>query len=120
MLDKCRATLAGQNGEYHFNCPIDQYFLSFTGIDPEALKAEVAKGLGDGEVLDWIQANTKRIPSEIAQWSSFMESAPPSTNDARAFISETIAAAGGGSRRDIGTWFDFLDLDDHITFGGKA
>jgi hypothetical protein len=23
-------------------------------------------------------------------------------------------------REDIYTWFDYLDLDDHCTFGGKA
>ncbi len=23
-------------------------------------------------------------------------------------------------REDIHTWFDYLDLDDHCTFGGKA
>jgi hypothetical protein len=24
------------------------------------------------------------------------------------------------TREDVKTWFDLLDLDDHITFGGKA
>jgi hypothetical protein len=24
------------------------------------------------------------------------------------------------TRRDIKGWFDLLDLDDHVTFGGKA
>jgi len=28
LIDKCRATLAGKNGEYHFNCPLDQRVLS--------------------------------------------------------------------------------------------
>ena len=23
------------------------------------------------------------------------------------------------TRDDVKTWFDYLDLDDHITFGGK-
>jgi hypothetical protein len=23
-------------------------------------------------------------------------------------------------REDVKTWFDYLDLDDHVTFGGKA
>ena len=33
MLDKCRAVLAGTAGEYHFDCPLDNQFLGFTGID---------------------------------------------------------------------------------------
>src|SRR3546814_15025784 len=30
VLDKCRATIAGKNGEYNFNCPLDQRFFAFT------------------------------------------------------------------------------------------
>ena len=57
MLDKGRATLAGKNGEYHYACPLDQRFLEFAGIDPEALKMELGKG--DGEILEWVQKNAK-------------------------------------------------------------
>lgn len=35
MIDKCRAALAGKNGEYHYNCPLDAQFLTFAGIDAE-------------------------------------------------------------------------------------
>lgn len=24
------------------------------------------------------------------------------------------------TREDVKTWFDYLDLDDHVSFGGKA
>ncbi|MCF6310829.1 MAG: DUF5069 domain-containing protein [Verrucomicrobiales bacterium] len=43
MLDKCRAELAGTNGDYNYNCTLDQRFFVFTGINADALKAEVAK-----------------------------------------------------------------------------
>src|ERR1043166_2598358 len=59
MLDKGRATLAARNGEYHFNCPLDQHILSFAGIDPQKLLAELKKGKGDGKILEWIQASAK-------------------------------------------------------------
>lgn len=122
MLDKCRAELAGTPGEYRYDCPLDQRFFSFTGIDPDALKAEVAKGLGDGEILAWIEANAPIKPKEweIAQWSSFREAAVPSDNESRIFVSGEITKTGGENRGDVGTWFEFLDLDDHVTFGGKA
>ncbi|MGD1089888.1 MAG: DUF5069 domain-containing protein, partial [Verrucomicrobiota bacterium] len=32
MLDKCRAAISGTLGEYHFDCPLDRYFLQFAGI----------------------------------------------------------------------------------------
>ena len=35
-------------------------------------------------------------------------------------VMEQVAKAGGATREDIGTWFDFLDLDDHVSYGGKA
>ena len=74
MLDKCRATLAGKNGEYSYNCPLDQYFLKFAGVDPEALQKQVAAGLGDGSILAWIEKNQKhsRSSQEIEAWSDYM------------------------------------------------
>src|SRR3954465_12589103 len=71
MLDKGRAEIAGKNGEYHFNCPLDQRILEFLGIDADALRSELAKGKGDGEIFDWIQANqrNKHTPAEIEAWS---------------------------------------------------
>ena len=122
LIDKCRAELAGTSGEFHYNCPLDQRFFNFTGVDHEALKSEVAKGLGDGELLAWVQANAplKREDWEIAQWSAFREAAVPSDNETREFFNEQVAGVGGAEREDIGTWFDYLDLDDHVTFGGKA
>ena len=121
MLDKCRAELAGTSGEYHYNCPLDQRFLQFTGIDPEKLKAEVAKGLGDGAILEWIQkeAPLKRTEWEIAQWSAFREAAAPSDNESREFISSQLANAGAAAREDLATWFDYLDVDDFASYGGK-
>src|SRR5947208_15967476 len=64
MLDKGRATIAGKNGEYHYACPLDQRFLDFTGIDPEPLKAQLAAGKGDGEILEWLQSNFKNKDTE--------------------------------------------------------
>jgi hypothetical protein len=33
ILDKGRATLAGKNGEYNYNSPIDQHLVRFLGPD---------------------------------------------------------------------------------------
>src|SRR5262249_28849316 len=58
-LDKGRAEIAGKNGEYHYNCPLDQRFLDFTGTDPKALRKQLETGKGDGEILEWIAENAK-------------------------------------------------------------
>ncbi len=122
MLDKCRATLTGKNGLYHYACPIDQRFLQFAGIDADQLKTEVAKGKGDGELLQWIEVNATKKPTpwEIEAWSSFRERAVPADNESREFVSSSIKTAGLDHREDLGTWFDWLDADDFVSYGGKA
>ena len=121
MLDKGRATLAGKNAEYRFDCPMDKRFLSFVGIDANKLKDELAAGKGDGEILDWINANaTNKFDSwQIQAWSGHQENRAPSDTDARAFFQE-LQTAAGPKREDVTTWFDLLDLDDYVSFGGKA
>lgn len=121
ILDKGRATIAGQNGEYNYACPVDERFLSYVGIDPEQLKAELAAGKGDFEILEWIQANARHSPAawEIAQWSVHQETTAPADPGSREFFSKVHIAANE-QREDVVTWFDLLDLDDHVTFGGKA
>ncbi len=60
MLDKGRAEVAGTSGAFHYNCPLDQHIINFLGFDPEALRARLGAGKGDGEILEWLQANAKR------------------------------------------------------------
>ena len=121
MLDKGRATIAGKNGEYNYACPLDQRFLEFAGIDPEALKKQLAADKGDGEILEWIQNNstTRPRPIEIAAWSALQEQRVPTDPEARAFFNE-LHSKVAQHREDIATWFDLLDLDDYVSFGGKA
>ncbi len=120
MLDKGRALLAGKNGEYNYACPADQRFLEFAGIDPEALKKELAAGKGDSEILEWIQthAKHKRTEAEIAAWSRWNEQRTPSEVEGREFFHGEHARIAP-KREDIATWFDLLDLDDYVTFGGQ-
>lgn len=119
LLDKCRAVLAGTQGEYKFACSVDQRFLSFVGIEPEALKAQVALGKSDSEMLSWIrtEARPHRCPSEIAAWSAYQEASVPGTPDARDFFQRCHTHIAPG-RDDVTTWFDLLDLDDFASFGG--
>jgi len=119
-LDKGRAMLVGKNGEYNFDCPIDKRLFEFAGISADALKQQLEAGKGDGEIVQWIQENgTKRTAAEIAAWSAQEEQRAPSDVETRAFFNELHKQAGP-ERTDISSWFDLLDLDDYVTFGGKA
>ena len=120
MLDKGRAELAGKSGEYHFNCPLDQRILEFLGIEAEALKAELAKGKGDGEILEWIKSNqtNKHTLAEIEAWSDAGSKRVPDGESLEFF--NQIRQAAAPHRTDIQTWAELLDVDDYVTFGGKA
>ena len=121
MLDKGRATIAGKNGEYHYACPLDQRFLDYTGIDPAALRKQLEAGKGDGEILEWIQANAKSKHSdpEIAAWSHYAESRAAADVESRGYFND-LHKKVAEKREDVVTWFDLLDLDDYVSFGGQA
>lgn len=121
LLDKGRAHLAGKIGAYIFNSGLDKRFFSFVKIDAESLLAQLADGKGDGEVLAWITANSEHQPSdwEIAQWSALQEARTGTTVKAREHQLKQLSTLAP-DRADIATGFDFLDLDDYVSFGGKA
>jgi|SRR5579863_588032 len=121
MLDKGRATIAGKQGEYHYNCPMDQHIVGFLGLDPEALKTELATGKGDGEILEWIgkHARHQRTDAEIANWSAYVSGRAPADPESREFFNN-LQKSCAPKREDIVTWFDLLDADDFVTFGGTA
>ena len=121
LIDKARATVAGTHGDFHYDCPVDGHFWAFTGIKPAAFMKEVKAGKGDGELLAYVLAHAKpaRCASEIAAWSAWFEGRAPGGVEGRAFFN-TVHQKNAPHREDIGTWFDWLDLDDYVTFGGKA
>lgn len=120
-LDKGRAHLTGKDGDYRFGCPLDQRFLEFAGIALESLKKQLAAGKGDGEILAWIRANSKRKPAEaeVLAWSAFQEQRVPSDTESREFF-QGLHVKAAPKRDDIVTWFDLLDVDDYVSFGGQA
>jgi hypothetical protein len=121
VLDKGRAELAGTAGEYRYHNPMDRHWFRYTGVTPEALKAELAAGKGDGDILAWVQENAphRREPWEIAAWSAFQnERGPDSDAETMEFFAGRVGALSP-TREDVKTWCDYLDLDDHASFGGK-
>jgi hypothetical protein len=95
--------------------------MKFAGINAAALKKQLASGKGDGEILKWINktSRTRPTPWEIDAWSAHQEARVPSELDAREFF-QKLHKKAGPHRVDVATWFDLLDLDDYISFGGKA
>ena len=119
MLDKGRAQLADKSGEYHYACPLDARFLAFTELTAEDILNLLKVGKTDGEVLAWIREHTKREDWEIAAWSLYQTSRGPTDNEGRQHFNETLEKIAP-ERDDLATWFDLLDLDDFVSFGGAA
>lgn len=121
VLDKARASLVGKAGDYKFGNPMDQQLLVFTGIPQAALLEQVKSGAGDWDILRWVneQANPKRAPHEIRAWSAWLETMPIGDAEDFEWFGAQVKRLNP-ARTDLHTGMDYLDADDHASFGGKA
>ena len=113
-LDKCRAVLAGTNGDYHFDCPLDNFFFDFAGISADEFKAFVATGADDEAVGQWISDQAKPLESrEVIQWNNDMRSKRISEMPIElqefleGYIPEFIPAG-----KIVYCWFDVYDIEE--------
>ncbi len=113
-LDKCRATLAGTAGEYHFNCPLDQMFLNFVGISAENFQEFVATGADDEAVATWIQENSSKTQEEIVQWNNDLRYKRISEMpvDVQVYM-ESYIAEFIPQNRVVYYWFDVYDIEEN-------
>jgi len=120
MLDKVRANAAGTLGEYVWNCRTDQFFFRFTGLTAAQMLERAKTGAGDWEMLLWVNENSpiKHSALEIGQWSDWMETVSFADVDSRKWFTEEIERLNP-EREDIVGIFDYLDLDDYASFGGR-
>ncbi|MEM7013074.1 MAG: DUF5069 domain-containing protein [Verrucomicrobiota bacterium] len=114
MLDKCRAVIAGTNDEYHFDCPLDNFFLGFAEITADAFRDFVATGASDEEVAKWIEENAKpRERREIIAWNNKMRYTRPVDMPIElqefleGYIPENIP-----KNRIVNYWFDVYDIEE--------
>ncbi len=71
-------------------------------------------------MLAWIQqhAKNKRTGPEIVAWTAWQNQRAPDNTEGREYLNE-LHKKGAPGREDIITWFDVLDMDDFVSFGGK-
>ena len=121
LLDKARAFAAGTNGAYVYEAMMDRHFFAFTGIDAAAFLEAAKSGKSDTEMLGWVMEhlNPRREPSEIVQWSSWLEALGPGSAQGHAWLAERISSYGP-KRDDVRTYCEHLDLDDYVSFGGTG
>ena len=115
-VDKCRASLAGKLGEYHYDCPLDKTLFSFKGINGDQFKAAVRTAKSYEEIGSWLHANgIKKTPSEIKAWSDEVEAdSPMKTPERRASFLETCNELG--LNPETHTRFDWSRADELSSF----
>ena len=114
VLDKCRAVLAGTEGEYKYNNPMDIVFFEFAGITAEAFKDFVATGAADEAVGEWIKANAKQKERiEVVKWNNLQRYKTlrerPGESQLRL---EDYIAANHPKGAVVYHWFDVLDIEE--------
>lgn len=118
--DKCRASLAGNIGEYHYDCPLDNMLFSFKGINGVQFKAAVRAAKDYEDIGAWLQANgTKKTPAEIKAWSDEVEAGSPMKSpDKRDYFTKECAKLGLDP--ETSSTFDWLEADDRASFNRVA
>jgi hypothetical protein len=111
-IDKCRALVAGNIGEYHFDCPLDNMLFGFKGVKGADFKAQIENGASDQQMAEWLdQAGETKTPDEIKHWGDEVEASRPYDNPERRdwFIEQTGKL---GLDPEKTTLFDWLEADD--------
>jgi hypothetical protein len=112
MIDKCRAVLAGTEGEYIYPCPMDDRLLEFTGITADQFTDAVKAHPTDDGVAEWLRRTaTLHDTAELETWNSrLLDRGPSSPESAVKF--KKYRDAVDPSRTDIKTWSDLQDLEE--------
>lgn len=111
MIDKCRAVLAGTQGEYIYPCPMDERLLQFARISPQDFMRAV-EGRTDQDIAEWFGQHARpRDDSAIESWNQQFLHVEPDTEDKRAYFTK-MRDAIDPTRTDITAWADLLDLEE--------
>jgi hypothetical protein len=119
-IDKCRALVAGNIGEYHFDCPLDNMLFGFKGVKGDDFKAQIENGASDQEIVEWLNRNgEKKTPDEIKRWGDEVTATRPYDDPERRewFIEQTKPLGLDASKT---TLFDWLEADDKACHAQKA
>ncbi|MBI2050932.1 MAG: DUF5069 domain-containing protein [Parcubacteria group bacterium] len=116
-IDKCRALLAGTNGEYKFDCSNDNVLFKFKGIIGAELKDYIAQGHTDDEIVDWVKSHgLPKTDEEIQAWSeAFNTDYSYSTNPEKKDWFNGVCAKHGLDPAKT-TLFEYLEIDDKASF----
>jgi len=110
-IDKGKATAIGKEGEYHYNCVMDQAVFAFLAIDHEALLDAIKNAKSDAAIEAYVKSFIdKKSPQEIEAWNHEWLTHTPEGDSRNYFLELRNRIAP--DRTDVTTWPDLLDLDE--------
>lgn len=114
-IDKCRALLSGQIGDYVFDCPLDKMLFEFLGVSADEFRQQVQSGATDEQVVVWTQQGGRgKTTEEIEQWNASVENIRPFDNpDRRDWFVQQCAPLQLDPAQT--TLFDLLEADDRTS-----
>jgi Domain of unknown function (DUF5069) len=119
-IDKCRALVGGNIGEYHFDCPLDRTLFGLKGVKGEDFKAQIEQGASDEEMVEWLNQNgEKKTPAQIKRWSEKVEASSLYDDlEKRDYFVEECKKLGLDPAKT--TTFDWLEIDDRVSHAQQA
>lgn len=115
-IDKCRATINGREGNYLFDCPVDQLLFSLKKITAEQFKRKVAAEDSDLELARWLDKIGPPLTSEeIRDWSDHVEDYMPYNDPTKRdwFVHQCKKL---DLNPHVTTLFDYLEAEDAASF----
>ena len=119
-IDKGRALVAGNIGEYHFDCPLDNMLFGFKGVKGDDFKAQIEQGASDHEMVEWLnRSGEKKTPEEIKRWADEVEESSLYDHpEKRDFFCEEVKKLALDPART--TTFEWLEVDDRVSHSQQA
>lgn len=115
MIDKCRAVLAGTEGEYIYPCPMDDRLMEFAGVTADQFTVAVKANPTDEGVAAWFRQMAKpHGPAEVEEWNQKLLRRGPSSPESMERFKKYRDAVDR-SRTDLTAWSDLQDLEEGRT-----
>jgi hypothetical protein len=119
-IDKCRALVAGNIGEYHFDCPLDRTLFEFKGVKGEDFRAQIEQGASDDEMVEWLnRSGQEKTPAQNKRWSEKVEASSLYDDlEKHDFFVEETKKLGLDPAKT--TTFEWLEIDDRVSHAQAA
>lgn len=112
-IDKGKATAAGTNGEYNYDCPMDKHLFEFLDLDGDALLDVIKAANNDAEIADFVAPYVHaKSDEEIAAFNrDWVRYGPDPGSPGEGYFLK-LRGEVAPDRTDVTAWADLLDLDE--------